>query len=67
MGLLREGRESLTKNTHILFACHPHQVPVIQVITSCERVCGKGVATHTEILVYKQTMKDTAVQRVRRG
>lgn len=50
------------KHTDILFACHPHQVPVIQVLTSCEcvRVCGEGVATHKEMLVYEQTMEDTA-------
>ena len=63
------GEGNLTQITHLscLFVCHPHQVPVIQVITPsvCVCVCGKGVATHTELVAYKQTMRDTQLRRER--
>lgn len=50
------GEGNITKNTHLscLLVCHAHQVPVIQVVTPS--VCGKGVATHTELVFYKLTM-----------
>lgn len=57
---------STTKNTHLscLLLCHPHQVAVIQVVPPsvcvCARVCGKGVATHIELVCETQLRRESA-------
>lgn len=64
---VQPGGEPNTKYTPILFVCLPPTSGACHssYYPQCVCVCGKGVATHTELVAYKQTMRDTQLRRER--
>lgn len=58
-----EGNIAKKNNTPSLFASYIRCLSFKLLPRVFVRVCGKGVATHTELVVHKHTMRDTAAQK----
>lgn len=57
------GEHCKKNNTPSLFASYIRCLSFKLLPRVFVRVCGKGVATHTELVVHKHTMRDTAAQK----